>query len=78
MPCMCGDSMCPTCGPDQGYDPQVIEVSEWIVDCLYERLKDTPIDMVIMSTIISEEIAKVSPDVFNSMLFEAKRVAYQK
>lgn len=78
MPCMCGDSMCPTCGPDQGYDPSVIEVSEWIADCLWERLQSSPIDILLMSTIISEEIAKASPDVFNSMLFEAKRVAYQK
>jgi hypothetical protein len=75
---MCGDSMCPTCGPAQGYDPQVIEVSEWIADCLWERLQSSPIDILIMSTIISEEIAKVSPDVFNSMLFEAKSVTYKK
>ena len=34
-PCMCGDYMCPSCGPAQGYDPQF----ELIVEKLSDRLE---------------------------------------
>lgn len=30
MPCMCGDVMCPSCGPAQGYNPEFEALCEWI------------------------------------------------
>ena len=40
MPCMCGDIMCPSCGPAQGYDPAFEAVVEWmqeVVLCDFPR-----------------------------------------
>lgn len=39
MACMCGDMMCPSCGPAQGYDPDFETACEWLQYCL---LKDLP------------------------------------
>ncbi len=30
MPCMCGDTMCPSCGPAQGYDARAEAIEEAI------------------------------------------------
>lgn len=30
MPCLCGDTNCPSCGPAQGYDPHAELVTEWL------------------------------------------------
>ena len=35
-PCMCGDIMCPSCGPAQGYDPKY----EALYDKVFDRLPD--------------------------------------
>jgi len=41
MPCMCGDSCCPSCGPAQGFNPS----EEIVVDYLCDHvLKDSGID----------------------------------
>lgn len=39
MACMCGDTMCPSCGPAQGYDPDQELVAEWMQ---FHILKDMP------------------------------------
>ena len=31
-PCLCGDIMCPSCGPAQGYDIQRMKLEETLVD----------------------------------------------
>ncbi len=30
MPCMCGDTNCPSCGPAQGHNPESELVAEWL------------------------------------------------
>ncbi|MFA5053339.1 MAG: hypothetical protein WC565_04735 [Parcubacteria group bacterium] len=41
MPCMCGDSCCPSCGPAQGFNP----AEEIVVDYLCDHiLKDSGIE----------------------------------
>lgn len=37
MPCMCGDTMCPSCGPAQGYDPIFQRITEWIEFDLFKE-----------------------------------------
>lgn len=39
MSCMCGDVMCPSCGPAQGFDPAFETVVEWLEFCV---LADMP------------------------------------
>lgn len=38
-PCMCGDYMCPSCGPAQGYDPQHEALREQLCEQLSGRLE---------------------------------------
>jgi len=39
MPCMCGDTACPSCGPAQGHDPDFDLVVEWLFEVV---LNDPP------------------------------------
>lgn len=32
MPCLCGDTACPSCGPAQGYDLKYEVVCDWLYD----------------------------------------------
>ena len=40
MPCMCGDVMCSSCGPAQGYNPAFEAVAEWMQEVV---LADFPV-----------------------------------
>ncbi len=35
MPCMCGDTACPSCGPAQGFDPVREMVFDWVMGTLF-------------------------------------------
>ena len=52
MPCMCGDTMCPSCGPAQGHDPAFMTVCEWMEEVV---LCDFP--EVIDRAWLAEELA---------------------
>ena len=53
MPCMCGDTMCPSCGPAQGYDPGLEAVCDRIIEAIPE-IEDLP-----NSEILLEKIAEL-------------------
>ena len=38
MPCVCGDTMCPSCGPAQGYTPACESVVYWSLDVVLSKI----------------------------------------
>lgn len=40
MPCLCGDTNCPSCGPAQGYDPAFETVCGWMYEVLLADLPE--------------------------------------
>ena len=52
MPCMCGDTMCPSCGPAQGYDPKFDRFCEWLENDVLANFNE-----LIDITALAEELA---------------------
>ena len=40
MACMCGDAMCASCGPAQGYNPEFEAFCEWLDDKFGSKLPE--------------------------------------
>lgn len=40
MPCMCGDYLCPSCGPAMGYDPTFELICEWLGEVVFPELPE--------------------------------------
>lgn len=59
MSCMCGDTMCPSCGPAQGHDP----THERLVETLAEEMKDLLPDDEDQATRLLEWVATRVEDV---------------
>jgi len=72
MACMCGDTMCPSCGPAQGYDPRAELISEWLCDLMAE------LPEVVNGGWIADYLVTVfgdvlSEDTMQALAIEAKR-----
>ncbi len=52
MPCMCGDTACPSCGPAQGYDPKYEAAFEATFEELAKVLATNPAPS---SVVVSDE-----------------------
>ena len=71
MACMCGDTMCPSCGPAQGYSPEESVVEEW----LSEILVDLPaaINADWLAAYLSNVFSNFSEDAYSAILKEVAR-----
>lgn len=58
MPCLCGDTNCPSCGPAQGYNPEAELVCEWLTEVVFADAgnKDFPswVDIPNLASIVAE------------------------
>lgn len=69
-PCMCGDTMCPSCGPAQGYNPQFERVCEWLEDGLLADL-DPSISLEWLVEELANRLGKCSPALVQAVEAEA-------
>jgi len=60
MACMCGDTMCPSCGPAQGYNPDFEIVCEWLEHCVLVDFpgQDGIIDVMWLAEDIGDRLGK--------------------
>ena len=57
MPCMCGDTNCPSCGPAQGHNPMFERVCDWMYDVL-AGVGGEAIDGVWLSEAVADRLGK--------------------
>ena len=71
MTCMCGDSMCPSCGPAQGYDPEFEIVTEWLQFGLLEGLHES-INEDWLTNELAQRLSGSSPQFIEAIVREAQ------
>lgn len=78
MPCMCGDIMCPSCGPAQGYNPDL----EIVMDFFLEKiLADLPpcLDALWLAEDLVDRFGRtLSQDSIDCITQDAKEWASQE
>lgn len=68
-PCMCGDTMCPSCGPAQGYDPKF----EVLCEKLADRLEDFLKDIVVLDAPQMDDLLETVADKIDKILDAQQR-----
>ena len=67
MACMCGDIMCPSCGPSQGYDPGEIAFKEWLQYTLFDTVPDI-IDTYHLAEVVASRFYALTNDEWDQFL----------
>ena len=72
MPCMCGDTACPSCGPAQGYDPEFEKVCEWLQFAVFRDLPEC-IQGEWFAGYVADRLGKALPQTMIDELEKAAR-----